>query len=88
MRIKVALAVAGASLLAIALIGSIFFSFAGWPKWVLVFVGAFMAMPLWDVFAGTPIHHEESKPFRGFDETNIGDPMQDGWGFNGQSNDK
>lgn len=61
MRMKVALAVAGASLLAVALIGTIFFSFAGWPRLILVFIGALMTMPLWEIFAGIHVPTEKRR---------------------------
>lgn len=44
-------------------------------------------MQLWDAFAGTPApqdDQEENKPFRGFEETDPGEPTQDWKGFNGQ----
>lgn len=87
LHMKFLLALAGAVLLVMAFVGAVYFGLSGWLKWALIMAGALMAMPLWDTFAGTPAPREESKPFQGFEKGNVGDPMQDIWGFNGHADD-
>lgn len=79
LKIQVLLVVVGG----VALLLPMFFM-SGWPKYLLMFVGSLMLHAVWDFYAGPPLPDERSsESFQGFEETNIGDCMQDWRGFNG-----
>lgn len=79
LKTQIALTVVGIA----AMVMPLFFM-TGWLKYLVMFVGSLALNAVGNLYAGTPVAEEPRKEgFRGFEETNIGDCMQDVWGFNG-----
>ncbi|WP_432263296.1 hypothetical protein [Cupriavidus sp. TMH.W2] len=83
-KLKVAMTVAGVAVIGGAIALAPALHDLAWLKWVLYLVGAALMSPLFVAIWGGAEEEVKTKGFRGFEETNIGDSMQDIWGMNGQ----
>lgn len=78
-KTQIVLAVIGVAAVTLPL-----FFMVGWLKYLVMFAGSITLHAVWSRYAGTPVIEErEEVGFRGFDETNFGDPSQDWHGLNG-----
>lgn len=83
LKTSIAVVVAGSCLLLLPLV-----FLSGWLKYLLMFVGSAMLRAVWECYAGVmpaESDQETSPCFKGFDETNYGDVMQNWRGLNGHS---
>ncbi|WP_425953088.1 hypothetical protein [Ralstonia pseudosolanacearum] len=86
-KLKVAMMAAGVVVIGGAIALAPALQHAAWVKWTLYLIGAALMSPLFVAVWGGEDEPEAPAPsFKGFDETNIGDSMQDIWGMNGQDN--
>ncbi|MCT7325019.1 hypothetical protein [Ralstonia mojiangensis] len=84
-KLKVAMTVAGVAVIGGAIAVAPALQHVAWLKWIPYLVGAALMSPLFvAIWGGEQEAEAEDQGFKGFDETNTGDSMQDIWGMNGQ----
>lgn len=83
-KLKVAMTAVGVAVIGGAIVLTLALQHAAWLRWTLYLIGAALLSPLFvAIWGGDEEPEAEASGFKGFDETNIGDAMQDVWGMNG-----